>query len=289
MKKILRFVKRYYIFSLALLAVIVGGVLYLLKYKTAANWILGTVSILATLPYIYSMYNDLRMGKFGIDILAVTSIVASVLLHQYWAGIIVVLMLSGGESLEDYAEHQAQRELDSLLSNAPVSATVLKKGKEVTVPVDEINRGDKILIKAGEVVAVDAEIIEGQANFNEASITGESLPVFKSVKANIVSGSISVDGVVTAKALATAEDSQYQQIIRLVKSASASQTPFVRLADRYSLPFTITAYAIASCVWLISGQAIRFLEVIIVATPCPLILAAPIALISGMARSAAMA
>ena len=285
MKKILRFVKRYYIFSLALLAVIVGGVLYLLKYKTAANWILGTVSILATLPYIYSMYNDLRMGKFGIDILAVTSIVASVLLHQYWAGIIVVLMLSGGESLEDYAEHQAQRELDSLLSNAPVSATVLKKGKEVTVPVDEINRGDKILIKAGEVVAVDAEIIEGQANFNEASITGESLPVFKSVKANIVSGSISVDGVVTAKALATAEDSQYQQIIRLVKSASASQTPFVRLADRYSLPFTITAYAIASCVWLISGQAIRFLEVIIVATPCPLILAAPIALISGMARS----
>jgi heavy metal translocating P-type ATPase len=231
------------------------------------------------------MWEDVRSGKYGIDILAATAIVASVVLHQYWAGMVVVLMLTGGTSLEDFAEHRAKSELDALLAHAPQTARVIRKGKTIEVTVSDIRINDKIVIKAGELVPVDAVVIEGAASFDESSLTGESLPRLKELRASLLSGSIDLDGEVIAKATATAEDSQYQQIIKLVRGAAATKAPFVRLADRYSLPFTFFAYAMASAVWIISGQSIRFLEVIIVATPCPLLLAAPIALISGMARA----
>jgi heavy metal translocating P-type ATPase len=162
---------------------------------------------------------------------------------------------------------------------------VVRKGKTLSVPVSEIKVGEKIIIRAGELVPVDAVVIDGSASFDESSLTGESLPRVKDVGDSLLSGSINMDGAITAKSIASAEDSQYQQIIKLVRSAAASQAPFVRLADRYSLPFTFLAYAIASGVWLLSGDSMRFLEVIIVATPCPLLLAAPIALISGMSRA----
>jgi len=275
----------YKLFVIALVATVIGLVLELLGYHLAAHWLLGTIAIVEVFPLLWDMWQDVRSGRYGIDILAATAIVASVLLHQYWAGIVVVLMLTGGSSLEDFAEHRAKSELDALLEHAPQTAHVLRKGKTVEVKVNEIRINDKIVIKAGELVPVDAVIIEGVASFDESSLTGESLPQLKEVNATLLSGSIDLDGAVTAKATATAEDSQYQQIIKLVRGAAATQAPFVRLADRYSLPFTVLAYALASAVWVVSGQAIRFLEVIIVATPCPLLLAAPIALISGMARA----
>ncbi len=194
-------------------------------------------------------------------------------------------MLTGGESLEDFAEHRARSELDALLERAPQMAHAIRKRKTVDVKASELRAGDQIIIKPGELVPVDAIITDGAASFDESSLTGESLPQTRQAGEVILSGSVNLDGEVTAKATATAQNSQYQQIIALVRSAAASQSPFVRLADRYSLPFTVIAYAIALTVWIISGQAIRFLEVIVVATPCPLLLAAPIALISGMARA----
>jgi len=250
-----------------------------------AQWLLSIVAIIAALPLVYDMTQDVRSGKYGIDILAITAIVASVVLGEYWAAIVVVLMLTGGESLEDYAHNRAKTELNALLDNAPQKARVLRKGKTSVVPVSELRVGDKIIINAGDLVPVDAIVLEGNASFDEASLTGESLPQSKQKGDQLLSGSINQDGSITAKAVATAEDSQYQQIIKLVKSAANSQAPFVRLAERYSLPFTIFAYALATTVWVISGDPDRFLEVIIVATPCPLLLAAPIALISGMARA----
>jgi heavy metal translocating P-type ATPase len=285
MKRTLRFFRDYSLFSLALVTGIAGLVLELLKYHTAAHILLAVISLGEALPLIWDMWQDFRSGKYGIDILAATAIIASIALGQYWAGLVVVLMLTGGHSLEDYAGRRAQSELHDLLSHVPATASVLIKNKVVKVKVEDLKVGDKLVIKAGEVVPVDALILEGQANFDESSLTGESLPVLKEVGASILSGSISIDGAITAKTLASAEDSQYQQIIKLVKGAASSQAPFVRLADRYSVPFTMTAFAIAGAVWILSGQAIRFLEVIIVATPCPLLLATPIALISGMARA----
>ena len=285
MKRSLRFLREYKLFSIAALAVIMSLALELTKQHTAAHWLLAVVALGETVPLLWDMWRDVRGGKYGIDILAATAIITAVLLGQYWAAIVVVLMLTGGESLEDYAEHRARSELDALLSHAPQKANVIRKGKTLNVTVAEIHVGDKIVIKAGELVPVDAIMIEGSASFDESSLTGEGLPQSKHLKDQLLSGSINLDGEVIAKATARAEDSQYQQIIKLVRGAASSQAPFVRLADRYSLPFTFMAYAIAIAVWLLSGHAIRFLEVIIVATPCPLLLAAPIALISGMARA----
>ncbi len=282
MKRLLRFLREYKLFSVALLAVIAGLVLELMNQSTAAHWLLGIVAIAELLPLLWSMWQDLRSGKYGVDILAATAIITSVILGEYWAGIVVVLMLTGGEALENFAEHRAKQELDSLLKHAPHKANVLRKGKTLAVRVSELRVSDKIIIKAGELVPVDAVIIEGVASFDESSLTGESLPQPKQVRDQLLSGSVNLDGAVTARVTATAEDSQYKQIIKLVRGAAASQAPFVRLADRYSLPFTFAAFALATSVWVISGDAIRFLEVIVVATPCPLLLAAPIALVSGM-------
>jgi heavy metal translocating P-type ATPase len=285
MRRTIRFIVDYKLFSIAVVAAVVSLILELLGYHLAAHVLIGVVAIGEVFPLLWDMWQDIRSGRYGIDILAATAIVASVLLQQYWAGMVVVLMLTGGSSLEDFAEHRAKSELDALLQHAPQTARVVRKGKTLEVAVNEIHINDKIVINAGELVPVDAVIIEGTASFDESSLTGESLPQPKEVNATLLSGSINLDGAVTAKAIATAEHSQYQQIIKLVRGAEASQAPFVRLADRYSLPFTVLAYALATTVWVLSGHAIRFLEVIIVATPCPLLLAAPIALISGMARA----
>src|SRR5579884_1735738 len=262
MRRLFGFLRHYYLFSAALIAVIAGLVLELTGRHAAAHWLLGVVAIAEVLPLVWDMWQDLRSGRYGIDILAATAIVTSDILGQYWAGIVVVLMLTGGEGLEHYAEHRARNELDALLEHAPQKAHVIRKGKQTDVPASEIKAGDKVYIKAGELVPVDAVVIEGLASFDESSLTGESLPQAKQVSEQLLSGSVNLDGAVTARATASAEDSQYQQIIRLVRGAAAAQAPFVRLADRYSLPFTFLAYGIAVAIWVFSGQAIRFLEVI---------------------------
>lgn len=286
LKKIWRFFNRYRWLGLVIAAVLISFVLGLNKNHLASHWILGVTAIIATLPLVWDMFQTLRSGGYGLDILAVTAIVASVALGEFWAGIIVVLMLTGGEALEDYAEERAKTELTDLLKRKPIKAHRIKGNKTLDVAVSAIAVGDKIVIYPGEVVPVDGIVIEGTSSFDESSLTGESLPVIKNNADQLLSGSINIEGAVTIRALHTAADSQFEQIIKLVKSAASSQAPFVRLADKYSIPFTITAFIIAGTAWFISGEPIRFLEVIIVATPCPLLLAAPIALISGMSRAA---
>jgi heavy metal translocating P-type ATPase len=285
MKKLAHFWWHYKQFSFAVVAAIVGGIFALVGWDTASHWVLGVASLMAMIPLIMGMWQDFRSGSYGLDILALTAIVTAILLHQYWAAIIVVLMLTGGQALEAYAEGRAKRELDSLLEHAPQTATVIRSGKTLEIAATAVRVGDKVLIKPGEVAPVDGVVIEGQSSFDEASLTGESVPQAKIIDAQILSGSVNLDSAVSIKATHEAQDSQYQQIIRLVRAAQQSQAPFVRLADRYAVPFTVAAFAIAGTVWFISGDAIRFLEVIIVATPCPLLLAAPIAFISGMSRA----
>ena len=270
---------------LAVLALVAGVILYFAISKTAAYWVMGVVAAIECLPLLKSMIGDIRNGTYGIDILALTAIITSVILRQDFAAMIVVIMLTGGESLEDYAEKRAHSELDALLKGSPTKAHIMRGRKLIDVAVKEVKVGDKIIVKPGEIVPVDAVVLEGTSSFNESSLTGESLPVSHGIGDQILSGSVNSDSLITARAVHTAGDSQYQQIIRLVRSAATSQAPFVRLADRYSIPFTIAAYVIAAAVWVFSHHAIRFLEVIIVATPCPLLLAAPIALISGMSRA----
>lgn len=285
-KKLIRFVKDYTALSFVVLVFVTGLALDLSGYDTAAHWVLGVSSIIATLPLVWGMIQTLRSGMFGVDLLAITAIVTSVALGEYWAGMVIVLMLTGGEALEDYAAGRAKTELTSLMENKPTSAHIIKGNKTIDIKAAEINVGDRVVVLPGEVVPVDGEILEGKSSFDESSLTGESLPVEKSEGDNILSGSVNTEGRVVIRALHNAEDSQYQQIIKLVKSAANSQSPFVRLADRYSIPFTAIAFMIAGTAWVLSGDPVRFLEVIVVATPCPLLLGAPIALVSGMSRSA---
>jgi heavy metal translocating P-type ATPase len=286
MKRFLRAIRAYPHVFIVTVAIIASLVLDLSNQDKWAHLILGVTAALSTLPLLAGMWRTLRDGQFGVDVLAITAIVTSVLLHEYWAAIIICLMLTGGEALEDYADRRANAELSSLLERAPQKAHLLKGKTETDVPVSKIVVGDKLIIKAGEVVPVDAEILEGSSSVDESSLTGESLPVAKHEGDQLLSGSVTVDGTLVARALHTASDSQYQQIIKLVRIAQNTPAPFVRMADRYSVPFTALAFFLAGVAWAASGDAIRFLQVIVVATPCPLLLGAPIAIISGMSRAA---
>jgi heavy metal translocating P-type ATPase len=286
MHKIIHFFKHYRQLGLVIIAILLGLGLELAKQPRWANLILGLTAAISVVPLLWGMIEDIRDGKYGVDILAATAIIASVALGEYWAGIVIVLMLTGGEALEDYAEHRAKTEIDALLKRAPKKAHLVKGTQIVEILASKVQINDKLLIKPGELIPVDAVILEGHTSLDESSLTGESLPTDKKVGEEVLSGAVNLDGVITVRALRVAADSQYEQIIKLVRSASSNQSPFVRLADRYSIPFTVIAYIIAISVWVVSGDAIRFLEVIVVATPCPLLLGAPIALISGMSRAA---
>lgn len=286
LKKIRHFFKEYKQLAFVIIVFVAGLALDLAGKDQVSHLLLGTSALIATIPLIWGMIETLRSGMFGVDVLAVTAIVTSVVMGEYWAGMVIVLMLTGGEALEDYAEGRAKVELTSLLTRKPTKAHLLKANKQIEVKASSIKVGDKIVVLPGEVVPVDGEIIEGSSSFDESSLTGESLPVSKSVGDNVLSGSLNSEGKITLRANNSAADSQYEQIIKMVKAAAASQSPFVRLADRYSVPFTIISFMIAGTAWIMSGDSLRFLQVLVVATPCPLLLGAPIALVSGMSRAA---
>ena len=284
-KKTLAILKKYWQLSAAALVVIVSLALQLSGMVWLTHWILGVGAVVLSIPVMVSLWQDFRTGSYGLDILTLTAIYTSVMLNQGWAAIVVVSMLGISDVLEDFADHKAHAELQNLLQHAPTQAHVLRGRKLLDITAKDIQAGDKLLIKAGEVVPVDAMIIEGSASFDESLLTSVTVPVQKSVNDQILSSSVVSGSNVTVKALRSAADSQYEQIVKLVRNANATQALFVRLADRFSVPFTIAAYIIAGSAWFIGHQAIRFLEVIIVATPCPLLLAAPIALVSGMSRA----
>lgn len=287
MKKLVRFIRAYKLFVLILDGGLIALALDLFGYDKAAHFLLISLCVFALVPLLHKMWQDVRHGTYGVDILAATAIITALIMQEYWAAIVIVLMLTGGEALEDYAERRAKKELNALLEKKPQQAHLVKsRGKVVDVRANQVTVGDKLEIRPGEVVPVDAVIIEGEADFDESSLTGESLPQAKGPEDTILSGSVNINGLLLVRAAHTANDSQYQQIIKLVESAANSQAPFVRMADRYSIPFTIFALALAGGAWAWSGDSLRFLQVLVVATPCPLILAAPIAIISGMSRAA---
>lgn len=243
-----------------------------------------TGGTLAFLMFI-EMIKTLRSGKYGVDILAITAIVATLLVNEYWASLMILIMLTGGESLEDYAQKKAGQELQSLLDNTPRTAHKLQGDQQLDVAVDTLEIGDHLVIKPGEIVPADGRVIMGESTFDEASLTGEAKPMSKKVGDELMSGSVNGDSSVHMVVEKRAEDSQYQLIIKLVEESKEKPARFVRLADRYAVPFTLIAYVIGGIAWWVSGDPVRFAQVLVVASPCPLILAAPVALVAGMSRS----
>ena len=270
-----------------LLVAAAAQVLTLTARGEFSRWLLAGFALLIAARSAWAMVRELRAGTFGIDILAVTAIVASVIVGEYWAALVIVLMLTGGEALEDYAANRAKRDLTALLSRAPqLGHRMTADGATEDVPIDAVVPGDRVVVRANEVVPVDGTLMSELGVFDESSLTGESMPVERSTGQEVLSGGVNGRTAVVLQVTRAAKDSQYQQIVALVESATASTSPMVRLADRIALPFTAVAFAIAGVAWLVSGDPVRFAEVLVVATPCPLIIAAPVAFMAGMSRSA---
>ncbi len=238
------------------------------------------------------MIRRLRQGVIGVDVLAVIAIVSTVLVGEFVAALIIVLMLTGGEALEDFAQSRAERELKALLDRAPrIAHRVTSMGAAQTivdVSIDDVGAGDLLLLRPSEIVPVDGVLADGTvpSDFDESSLTGESLPVEHRGGDLVLSGAVNGSSAVQMVATQDAAHSQYQSIVMLVTEAAAHPAPVVRLADRFALPFTGIALLIGVIAWVLSGDPVRFAEVLVLATPCPLIIAAPIAFMAGMSRSA---
>ena len=296
MEKPRPFFVRYPVFASTIVLAIIGGVLALTGLDDVARWVISIFALGVAAKESVGMVRSILKGSWGIDVLAVTAIIATVLVGEYWASIIIVLMFTGGEALEDYAESRAKRELTSLLDNTPqiahrevYSSAGAEKGALFATkdcPVSELAIGDVVVVKPGELIPVDGILLTPEATLDESSLTGESIPVERVKGDAVISGSVNGSAVFRMEVTALAADSQYQRIVELVKEASESKAPFVRLADRYAVPFTIVAYVLAITAWIVSGNPTHFAEVLVVATPCPLIIAAPVAFIAGMSRAA---
>ena len=254
-------------------------------YPLLAQIIVTIAGALVALTMFIGMIKTLRSGKYGVDLLAILAVVATLSVSEYWAAMVILVMLTGGDALEDYAAKKANTELKALLDNSPRRAHVVSPTGTTDVAVDDVKVGQHVVVKPGELVPVDGVVITGHSDFDESSLTGEARPVAKTVGSPVMSGALNGDEAVTIKVTKLAKDSQYQQLVKLVKEAESTPAHFVRLADRYAVPFTIAAVAISLVAWGISQDPRRFAEVLVVASPCPLILAAPVAMVSGMSRA----
>lgn len=280
-------IRRYPIVAITVLVAAIGGALALSGNLTAAQWVISGFALVVAAIQAWDMVKGLLKGRWGIDVLAIMAIIATVVVGEYWASLVIVLMLSGGEALEDFAAGRAKRELTALLDRSPQRAHRLgADGGEVEdVPISDVAIGDRLLVRPSEVVPVDGVLDSAAGTFDESSLTGESLPVERMRGDDLLSGSLNGEVAVTMVAGALAADSQYQRIVALVADAADSRAPLVRVADRYAVPFTVVSLLIAGLAWLLSGDPVRFAEVLVVATPCPLLIAAPVAFMGGMSRA----
>ncbi|WP_334328311.1 heavy metal translocating P-type ATPase [Companilactobacillus sp. HBUAS59699] len=273
------------LYSTLSIGVVAFALEFLFHKPLWAQVIISVLGLVLALIMFVDMIKVLKSGDFGVDLLAITAIVATIALGQYWAGWIVLLMLTGGDTLEEYAANKAKSELKTLLDNTPSQAHLLSDGNVRDVDIDDVKIGDTLLIRPKEQVPVDGVVIDGESEVDESSLTGESVPVNISVDSHVMSGSINGETSFRMKAEKIAADSEYQAIVKLVKESASNPAHFVRLADRYAVPFTIIAYVIAGLAWYLSKDPVRIAQVLVVASPCPLILAAPIAFVSGMSRT----
>ena len=276
-------------YPLVFATVVTGGIglgMTVAGLPATVRWILGLYCAAIAAVELWKLVRQLFERTWGLDLLAVTAIVSTLLVGEFWASLVIVLMLTGGAALEDFAVERARQALAALLRQTPRSARRAVGGSFEEISVDDVVVGDVLQVRPGEAIPVDSTLLSAQVTVDESALTGESLPVSKSQGEKLLSGSVNGATVVEIRARAIAKESEFQKIVELVESASNSKAPFVRMADRFAVPFTALAYVIAVTAWVLSGDAVRFAEVLVVATPCPLLIAAPVAFIGGMDRAA---
>ena len=274
-------------FVLTATGLAVGIIARLLGQVLVADIAWAFSTVVGLLPLVSAVIRGLLARKAGVDFIALLAMLGALILHQYLAGAVIALMLTGGHGLEEFAASRAQRELSALLERTPRAVHRYEGDTIVSVGIDRVRPGDLLLVKPGEVVPVDGVVLGGTAVLDEAALTGEAGPVEHPQGSQVRSGSTNASSTpFDLRATTTSAESTYAGIVRLVQQAQASKAPLVRLADRYAalfLPLTLVTAAIG---WMVSGDPVRALAVLVVATPCPLILAAPIAIVAGISRAA---
>ena len=281
------------------------------------QWLVIALVLIIVIDTVRGMIDDLRHGQVGVDVLAVVAILSTVAVAEYWASWAVTLMITSGEAIEEYAQAKAERSLTALMEAAPQTAHVVNlpgvgrgfaadKGDSSdgfrrvglasaaaaahrfdTVPVEQVQLGDVLMVLPGETVPVDGELLSGTAMLDLSNINGEPVPREVFAGARVMSGAVNGSTALTMRATQVAADSQYQRILELVASAQESRPAVVKTADRLAVPFTVLSLMIAGIAWAMSGVPTRFAQVLVLATPCPLLIAAPVAYIAGTGRLAA--
>jgi heavy metal translocating P-type ATPase len=272
--------------GVTLLLIAAGGVLALADAWTAADAVWAATVAVMLLPLSVSIARTLAAGRVGVDAVALIAMAGALAVGEYLAGAVIALMLSGGNALEATASRRARQELTALLERMPKIAHRRSDDGWVEVPVERLRPGDTVLVRPGELVPADGVVAGDEAVVDESTLTGEPLPVTKVRGAAVRSGAANAGAAFELRATRPAAESAYASIVRLVRTAETQRAPFVRIADRYAaffLPLTLT---VAGLAWALSGDPVRAVAVLVVATPCPLILAAPIAIISGVSRAA---
>jgi heavy metal translocating P-type ATPase len=264
---------------------VLGGIARLAGAGGAADlaWLATAASGLGYA--LWAAVDSIRRGRIGVDLIALLALGGAVAVGELLAAAVISVMLASGRALEAWAADRARHDLSALLARAPRTGRRYRDGSLETVPLDEVAAGDVLLVAAGEVVPVDGTLTSGGAVLDESALTGEALPVEHVQGDTVRSGTVNAAGPFDLRAAATAADSTYAGIVRLVEQAERSQAPFVRLADRYATWFLPLTLAVAGVAWAAGGAA-RAVAVLVVATPCPLILAAPVALVSGLSAAA---
>jgi heavy metal translocating P-type ATPase len=268
------------------MGVTAGVTLGIVGLSDASDVVLGLTALIGLASVTYSLLQGLRHGKAGVDVIALLAIAGAIAIGEYLAGGVISVMLASGWALEDYATVRAERELTALLERTPRVVHRYDGQTVVSVSPDDVVPGDLLVVKPGEVVPVDGTVMNDLAILDEASLTGEAEPVERPAGDRVRSGVVNAGPPFDLMAVTTAAQSTYAGIVRLVAEGQKTKAPFVRLADRYALVFIPATLLIAGGAWLVSGDPVRAVAVLVVATPCPLILAAPIAIVSGISRAA---
>jgi heavy metal translocating P-type ATPase len=272
--------------GVALSGIVVGGLLALLVGAAAADAVWAATVAFMLVPLTWSVARSLRRGDVGVDVIALLAMAGALALGEYLAGAVIALMLAGGNALEAFASGRARRELTALIERAPRTAHRRTQDGWEEIPVEAVQVGEVLLVRAGAVVPTDGVIVSERAVLDESSLTGESLPATYAHGHAVRSGTANAGDPFELRAAQRADDSAYAALVRLVREAEGRRAPFARMADRYAVFFLPLTLAIAGGAWAISGDAVRALAVLVVATPCPLILAAPIAFVAGLSRAA---
>lgn len=250
------------------------------------TWPLLIALALGGVPLLIGLLRDVLQFRFGSDLLAGFSIVTAILLGEYLAGVLVVLMLSGGQALESYAVRSASSALAALARRMPSTVHRRRDGQLEEIPLDHANVGDLLVVFPHETCPVDGVVVEGRSEMNEAYLTGEPYMLSKIVGSAVLSGAVNGEGALTIRAEKRAVDSRYAKIMQVMRESEQHRPQLRRLGDQLGAFYTPVALVIAIAAWAVSGEAVRFLAVLVVATPCPLLIAIPVAIIGSVSLAA---